>query len=160
VLQALSDSLAQERERIFRLMKVLYPAYDLHSAFVGVQSEEAAVHDNALEFLENVLPPPVRALVVPLFDRAVPTTERARLADRLVGVSVGSREDGVEVLALSRDPWLQSCAAYAIGELHLARFADAVDRWADDADPLLRATAQAARVKLKAHATATSVDVG
>ncbi len=160
VMQALRESLAQERERIFRLMKVLYPAYDLHSAFVGVQSDDVAVHDNALEFLENVLPPAVRALVVPLFDRAVPTAELARLADRLVGVSVSSREDGVEVLALSGDPWLQSCAAYAIGELHLARFADAVDRWADDADPLLRATAQAARVKLKAHATATSVDVG
>ena len=77
-----------------------------------------------------------------------------------MGVSVGSREEGVEVLALSRDPWLQSCAAYAIGELRLSRFAAAVDRWADDADPLLRATAQAAREKLKAHAAATAVDVG
>ncbi len=160
VVQALRDSLTMETERIFRLMKILYPAHDLHSAFVGVQSEDGAVHDNALEFLENVLPPHVRALVVPLFDRAVPALERARIAERLVGASVGSGEEGVEVLVLSRDPWLQSCAAYAIGELRLSRFADVVDRWAEAADPLLRATALAAREKLKAHAAATAVDVG
>lgn len=160
VLQALHDSLAQESERIFRLLKVLYPDHDLHSAFVGVQSEEPGAHDNALEFLENVLPPQVRALVVPLFDREVSVEERAGIAERLVGVAVGSREEAVEVLALSRDPWLRSCAAYAIGELRLARFAETVDRWAEDADPLLRATAAAAREKLKAHAAPSAVDVG
>jgi hypothetical protein len=160
VLAALRESLSQESERIFRLMKVLYPDHDLHSAFVGVQSADRSVHDNALEFLENVLPPPVRVLVVPLLDREVSTDERARLAERLVGVTLGSREEAVEVLALSRDPWLQSCAAYAIGELRLAHFAGTVDRWANDADPLLRATARAACEKLKAHAASASVDVG
>ncbi len=160
LLEALRESLAQESERIFRLMKILYPAHDLHSAFVGVQSADRAVHDNALEFLENVLPPHIRTLVVPLFDRVVPNSERARLAERLVGVSLGSREEAVDVLARSRDPWLQSCAAYAIGELRLARFADFVDRWTRDADPLLRTTAAAACEKLKAHAASTAVDVG
>ncbi len=160
VLQALRDSLSQESERIFRLMKVLYPDHDLHSAFVGVQSTDRGVHDNALEFLENVLPPQVRALVVPLFDREVSTAGRAGIAERLVGVTVSSREEAVEMLVLSRDRWLQSCAAYAIGELRLARFAEVVDGWAGDADPLLRATAEAAREKLKAHAAPASVDVG
>lgn len=160
VVQALHDSLANESERIFRLMKILYPAHDLHSAFVGVQSDDGAVRDNALEFLEAVLPPPVRSLVVPLFDRAVTTEERARLAERLVGVAVGSQEEAVEMLARSHDPWMQSCAAYAIGELRLVHFADAIDRWVHDPDPLLRATAAAAREKLKTHAATTAVDVG
>jgi len=160
VEQAVRDSLVQESERIFRLMKILYPAHDLHSAFVGVQSAEAAIRDNALEFLEQVLPPAMRALVVPLFDRAVSIEARASAAERVVGVSVGSRDEAVEVLSLSRDPWLQSCAAYAIGELRLAHLAHLVDAWADDADPLLRTTADAARDKLKAHAAAPTIDVG
>lgn len=160
LLDAMRASLTEESERIFRLMKILYPAYDLHSAFVGVQSADSAVHDNALEFLDNVLPPHIRSLVVPLFDRVVPNVERARLADRIVGVSVGSREEAVDVLARSRDPWLQSCAAFTIGELRLSRFADTVDRWARDAEPLLRITAAAAREKLKAHAAATAADLG
>ncbi len=158
--EALRESLAQDTERIFRLLKVLYPEHDLHSAFVGVQSADVAVHDNALEFVEQVLPPHVRGLVVPLFDRAVGLEARAALADRVVGVAIGTRDEAVELLASSRDPWLQSCAAYAIGELRLASLAHLVDQWAVDADPMLRATAEAARAKLKAHAAAATVDVG
>lgn len=160
VERAVRESLVQESERIFRLMKILYPAHDLHSAFVGVQSAEATIRDNALEFLEQVLPPAMRGLVVPLFDRTVTVEQRAAEAARVVGVSVGSRDEAVEVLSLSRDPWLQSCAAYAIGELHLAHLAHLVDAWATESDPLLRATAAAARDKLKAHAAAPALDVG
>ncbi len=160
LIEALRESLVQESERIFRLLKILYPAHDLHSAFVGVQSADDNVHDNALEFLDTVLPPHVRALVVPLFDRAVSNGERARMAQRIVGVTVESRDEAVDVLASSRDPWLQSCAAYAIGELRLTRFADTIDRWAEAPDALLGATARAAREKLKTHAAPTPVDVG
>jgi len=57
------------------------------------------------------------------------------------------------VLATSQDPWLRSCAAYAIGELKLVRFADVLDRWIADPDPLLRAAAFEARAKLREAAT-------
>jgi AAA family ATP:ADP antiporter len=160
VLLALRESLDNESERIFRLLKILYPEHDLHSAFVGIQSDDPSVHDNALEFLDNILAPHVRALVVPLFDRAVTPETRARVAERLVGVAVGTRDEAIAVMTQSRDPWLQSCAAYAIGELRLAGFADVIDRWTTDADPLLRATALAARAKLKDRAAVPAVDVG
>jgi ATP:ADP antiporter, AAA family len=160
VVQGLRDALAQESERIFRLLKLLYPEHDLHSAFVGIQSSDRVAHDNALEFLENVLPLPMRTLLVPLFDRAVGVADRARAAERLVGVPVGSRDEAVEVLALSRDPWLQSCAAYAIGELRLVNLAHRVDEWVQASDPLLRATAEAARAKLKERAAVSALDVG
>ena len=160
VVAGLREALTDESERIFRLMKILYPAHDLHSAFVGIQSEQGSVHDNALEFLDNILPPRLRELVVPLFDRAVTAASRARSADRLLGVTLGSREKAVEVLARSRDPWLQACAAYAIGELRLVALADKVDAWATVADPLLSTTAAAAQAKLKGRAGVPSVDVG
>jgi ATP:ADP antiporter, AAA family len=160
VVAGLREALSQESQRIFRLMKILYPAHDMHSAFVGIQSDQPAVHDNALEFLDNVLPPALRALVVPLFDREVSPADRARQAGRLVGVTVGSRDEAVEVLARSRDPWLQACAAYAIGELRLVSLAHLVDAWSTATDPLLRTTAEAAQEKLKGRAVMPPVDVG
>jgi ATP:ADP antiporter, AAA family len=160
IVQALHESLGSESERIFRLLKILHPEHDLHSAFVGIQSEDANVHDNALEFLDNILAPHVRALVVPLFDRGISAEERARTADRVVGVAIGTRDEAIAVMAQSQDPWLQSCAAYAIGELRLARFANVVDEWALTGDPMLRATALAARDKLKDRAAFPAVDVG
>ncbi len=160
VVAALREALVNESERIFRLMKVLYPMHDMHSAFVGIQSDQPGVHDNALEFLDTVLPPRLRATVVPLFDREVTAAARARLSEQVSGVAVGSREDAAVVLARSRDPWLQACAAYAIGESRLEALAPQVDEWTTAADVLLRDTAIAAQSKLKGHAARPPIDVG
>ncbi len=160
VWQGIEESLQKELERIFRLLKMLYPGHDLHSAYVGLQSTDPNVRDNALEFLDTVLPPQIRGVLIPLLDQNVTHEARIAAADRLLGSPLSGREEAVEVLTTSEDPWLRSCAAYAIGELKLARFADVLDRWAVDADPLLRETAREARQKVKdaaAHPGGTGV---
>jgi HEAT repeat protein len=154
----LRESMEKETERIFRLLKILYPQYDMHSAYVGLQSADPVVHDNAVEFMDSVLPPEVRTLVIPLFDRDVSVEARVATANRLLGSSLGDREEAIEVMALSEDPWLRSCAAYAMGEMRLTRFAHRLDEWAKDTDPLLRATAIDAREKLR-HAAAAAAGV-
>jgi ATP:ADP antiporter, AAA family len=153
VRQGLEESMEKETERIFRLLKMLYPEHDLHSAYVGLQSSDPVVHDNAVEFVDTILPPEMRGLLMPLLDREVPVRVRIERANRLLGTELGGREEAVEVLTTSDDPWLRSCAAYAIGELHLMRFAPLLDTWTRDTDPLLRAAALEARQKLKEAAT-------
>ena len=153
----LRESMEKETERIFRLLKILYPQYDMHSAYVGLQSADPVVHDNAIEFMDSVLPPEVRALVIPLFDRDVKVADRIATANRILGSKLGDREEAIEVMALSEDPWLRACAAYAIGEMRLTRFAEKLDDWArESTDPLLRATAVDAREKLRHAATANA----
>jgi AAA family ATP:ADP antiporter len=150
VVQRIKQSMQQEAERVFRLLNILYPSHDMHSAYVGLQSGDAVVQDNAIEFLEAVLSPQLRELIVPLFDRGVSVAQRAHLANRLLGASLGDRDEAISVLMLSHDPWLQSCAAYAIGEFRLHQFADQIEEWCTHPDPLLRATAEDARRKLRA----------
>jgi AAA family ATP:ADP antiporter len=153
----LRESMEKETERIFRLLKIQYPQYDLHSAYVGLQSLDPVVHDNAVEFMDSVLPPEVRSLIIPLFDRNVPVRDRIGTANRMLGSKVGDREEAIEVMSQSEDPWLRACAAYAIGEMRLTRFAAKLDDWArDEGDPLLRATAVDAREKLRHAATASA----
>jgi HEAT repeat protein len=158
IAHGLKESMEKEAERIFRLLKILYPQYDMHSAYVGLQSNDPVVHDNAVEFLDSVLPPEVRAVVIPLFDRDVPIATRIEAANKMLGASLGDREEAIEVMALSQDPWLRSCAAYAMGEMRLVRFAAKLDEWARDSEPLLRATAIDAREKLR-HAAAAAAGV-
>jgi AAA family ATP:ADP antiporter len=155
VRQGLQESMEKETERIFRLLKMLYPGHDLHSAYVGLQSGDPVVHDNALEFIDTILPPEIRAVLMPVIDRDVSIGARIERANQLLGSQLGGREEAVEVLTSSADPWLRSCAAYTIGELHLARFAPLLDEWTRDPDPLLRASAVEARQKLKETATRT-----
>lgn len=152
VAKALRESMRQEIERIFRLLSLLHPGVDLHSAYYGVQSENPIVHDNALEFLDNVLQPHLRKVLVPLVDSTVTVAERVRLAELVVGTDMGSREQAVAALVRSDDPWLKSCGAYAVGTLGLRSLEPEIDRCLEHPDPLLRETARQAKLRLAALA--------
>jgi AAA family ATP:ADP antiporter len=149
VLHGLRESMTKEGERIFRLLKILHPNRDMHSAYVGLRSSDPIVHDNAVEFLDTILGPGLRTRLLPLFDRDVKPAQRVETANRVLGAVLGDRAEAVAVMTLSEDPWLRSCAAYAIGDMQLTQFAALLDQWTRDPDPLLRATAIDARDKLK-----------
>jgi ATP:ADP antiporter, AAA family len=148
VVVALRRSMEQEVERIFRLMDLLLPGYDLQSAYVGLRSDDQAVRANALEFLDNVLSPGLRALLVPLLDSQTGLAERVELANRFVGAPVESVEQAVGTLLASDDAWLRSSAAYAAGALGLVTLERQLARAAHDPDPQLRDAARTARQRL------------
>jgi AAA family ATP:ADP antiporter len=149
VATALTESIQHELERIFRLLGLLYPNLDLHAAYLGLQSKSIAVHDNALEFLDNVLKSQLRDMLVPLLDGKITVGERARLANRLVRAKIENREHAVAALVNSDDPWLKSCGAYAIGTFGMKSLECELDRCLNDSDPLLRETARAAKLRLE-----------
>jgi len=146
--EALRESMNQELERIFRLLGLLYPHVDAHSAYLGLQSKSASVHDNALEFLDNVLKAQLRELLVPLLDGRVTVAERASRAGRLIRVAMDKPEQAIMVLMTSEDPWLRSCGAYAIGTLGIKSLEEQLNQCLDHPDALLRETARAAKLRL------------
>jgi ATP:ADP antiporter, AAA family len=152
VARALNESIQQELERIFRLLGLLYPHLDVHSAYLGLQSKNVSVYDNALEFLDNVLKSQLREMLVPLLDGKVTVAERARLAQRLVRAKIENQEQAVAALVSSDDPWLRSCGAYAIGTFGMKSLESELNRCLDDSDPLLRETARAAKQRLQQSA--------
>ena len=111
----------QELERIFRLMALLLPQAGLHDAYVGVRSSNPTVRANALEFLDNVLKPELRHVLVPLLDAQVTVEERIEIANRLVGAPLETPHQAVATLLASEDPWLRSCAIQAVGTLQAQR---------------------------------------
>jgi ATP/ADP translocase/HEAT repeat protein len=150
VAHAMRDAVRHEMERIFRLLKTLYPAADMHSAYVGLQSDNPVVHDNALEFVETVLSRELRGLLVPLLDRDVTVDARVHLADHVTGVPIRTAAEAVRVLVATDDAWLQSCAAVVAGELRMEEMAGTLRGWAEDHNPLLRDSAREALSKLTA----------
>jgi AAA family ATP:ADP antiporter len=88
----LRESMKQDLERIFRLIKLLSPEYALQSAYLGVQSKDPVAHANALEYLDNTLKPQLRSLLVPLIDSEVSDAERARLAEHFLGLKIDRPE--------------------------------------------------------------------
>jgi AAA family ATP:ADP antiporter len=149
VLGPLRTAMEQELERVFRLLKLLHPHQDLHSAYVGVQSTNPVVHDNALEFLENILTPQLRELLVPLLDSQVPMADRVGLAHRILGAGRPTETEAVRMLLQSDDPWLKSCGVYAVGALDLEQLLPEVEALADSSDPLLRETVKQTRERVR-----------
>ncbi len=150
VLEAMRQSMEQELERIFRLMALLFAQPGLHDAYVGVRSSNPAVRANALEFLDNILPPALRHVLVPLLDSLVTVGERIALADRLVGAPLENAQQAVATLLASEDPWLRSSAIGAIGTLQLQGLAPELEKYESSPDPVVRGSVAAARRQLEA----------
>ena len=148
ILQALQASMEQELERIFRLMNLLFPTSALHDAYVGVRSSNQLVRANALEFLENVLKPELRQVLLPILDSQVSVDERIAIANGLVGAPLETAEQAVGTLLASEDGWLRSCAVYAVGALQLHGLEKELRRLDAREDPALRAAVQTARQRL------------
>ncbi len=148
VVQGLHQSMEQEVERIFRLLSLLYPHKGLHDAYFGLRAANPSLRADALELLEEVLPSHLDQLLVPLLDSQLSVLERVERADRLVGSEVHTIDEAVGVLLASEDPWLRSCAAFAVGSLRLETLAPELEKLSDAHDPLLRETARAARRRL------------
>jgi AAA family ATP:ADP antiporter len=150
-VKGLRTAMREEVERIFRLLDLLHFRRGFRSAWVALQSGNPIVHDQALDLLESALRPEMKALLVPLVDPEVSEEERTRMAHRLVGAPLETPEAAVAALASTGDPWLRSCAAYAIGVLGLRDLEPHLDAWREDPDPLLRETARQAREALQAR---------
>lgn len=159
VLQGLSQSMEQELERIFRLMGLRFPGPGLHDAYVGLRSSSGIVRANALEFLDNVLKPELRRLLVPLLDSQVSVDERIAIANQLVGAPLETVEQSVTTLLASEDPWLRSCAVYAVGALHLQGLEPELHRFEGAADPALREGVQVALQRLAGEPDTTQATV-
>jgi AAA family ATP:ADP antiporter len=147
-LDGIRQSMDQELERMFRLMALLVPGPGLHDAYVGVRSTNPTVRDNALEFLDNVLKPSLRRLLLPLLDSQVTIDERIRRANELVGAPLENAEQAASTLLASADPYLRSCGAYAVGALRLHNLEADLQKLANVPDAALRESVQVALNRL------------
>jgi AAA family ATP:ADP antiporter len=148
VERGLRAAMREELERIFRLLDLLHPGRDFRSAWAALRSGNPFIRDQALDLLDSALRPEMKTLLVPLVDPEVSEAQRVRLAHRLVGAPLETPEEAIAALAGTGDPWLRSCAAYAIGARGLLSLASHLEAWSEDPDPLLRETVRQARAKL------------
>lgn len=80
-------------EHVFTLLSLIYPREPLQIAYRGLHTDDQGLRGTALEYLESILPPNVRANLWPLLkDRPAATGAEAR-----------SREDVLDALLRSHD---------------------------------------------------------
>jgi AAA family ATP:ADP antiporter len=148
VLHPLREAIQHQLEHLFAILSLRYPR-ELVSAYFSLRSDNTAVHDNALEYLDNVLDPELRRNLVPLLDARIGDSERAHQAERITGSGSPSLNEAVAFLLQSGDPWLKCCGAAAAAAYRLHLFQPSLDRCATDSDPAVREAARQAKCVLR-----------
>jgi AAA family ATP:ADP antiporter len=147
--RGLRIAMVEELERIFLLLGLLYPGTDFRAAWHALRSGNPVLRDQALDLLESQLRPAMRKLLVPLIDPEVAGEKRMQIGEQLAGTPVQGPVQAVKALAITGDPWLRSCAAYAIGAQGLSELDGYLEEWQHDPDPLLRETVRQAWEQLR-----------
>ncbi|MBD3401852.1 hypothetical protein GF420_03075 [candidate division GN15 bacterium] len=139
--RALQERLDANLERIFRILGLAYPPEDIYSAYLGIVSRKRTLRASAVEFLDNVLKGDLKKYLLPIVDEESMESILRRGRD-LFGVSFRGRVEALAYLISCPDPWLRACAIYACERPPAPQLLDAIEAATDDADPVVRETAQ------------------
>src|SRR5204863_8159553 len=113
--RAVTDSVRQARDRMFRVLGLRGRGRDWADAFAGLIADDARLRASAVEFADGTLPDHLRRIVVPLIDDIQPAEAVDRVA-RHLDVEHLSRAEAHAVAAASSEPWLAACAFFAAAE--------------------------------------------
>jgi ATP/ADP translocase len=107
LMRALDERLADRRERIFRLVGLIYPPHDVYSVYYSYQIKPA-LRPAAIEFLDNILDAELKETVVPLLEEAGDPEKPIRVREPVEFISLGAV---LSMLVAADDPWLKMIAA-------------------------------------------------
>jgi hypothetical protein len=90
-------------ERVFRLLALIYPQPDIRTVFFNFTARPA-LRPSALEFLDNLIEPPLRSLVMPLVE------DQEGDGSEDFGTGEMFRNDALRILLTEGDEWIQTIA--------------------------------------------------
>ncbi|MEQ9424730.1 MAG: HEAT repeat domain-containing protein [Cyclobacteriaceae bacterium] len=108
-------------ERIFRLLGLRYPPTDILGAWDGIQSNKPDLRENAVEFMENVLEPNIKQMIIPIIETALlehVTEDAVKSLDK----KVPSEFECIEMLMAGRDVKVKQAVLFLISQLKDGRY--------------------------------------
>jgi len=105
MMKALDERLAETVERVFRLLALIYSPTDIQTVYFNF-SVRPAYRASAVEFLDNLIDPELRNLVMPLVEDSPETKAND---DETNGEAL-QREEALQILLTCDDEWLRTIA--------------------------------------------------
>jgi AAA family ATP:ADP antiporter len=108
--KAVGERMSEALERVFRLLALIYPQADIRAIFFNL-TVRPALRPSALEFLDNLIEPTLRPLVMPLVDDRRESEEEER-EDRET-----LRDEALRTLLAEDDEWIQTIAKEVVARV-------------------------------------------
>ncbi len=137
LLRILDERLEFTRERIFRLLGLIYPADAIFSAFNRIATGRPAVRASALEYLSNALSKRHRAWILPLIEADSWEDVQAR-SQTLLGSTALSFDEALKRLVRHRDAWVAAAAVTVVAQLDASPLRAELESIREHASPLVR----------------------
>ena len=139
--QALLENMEREKERVLRLLSLIYRPEDIGRASTGLYSDIPAKQAQAIEFLDNLLTGDVKRHVFPLFDD-VRAPERFEKLLALLGLGNFDAEMAFRELLKQDDVWLKAATLWEIGLRGLRDLRGELQQYLNSTEPVLKETAE------------------
>jgi hypothetical protein len=142
VVELLRVLLEESVEQIFRLLMLLYRPDDIHLVFEQMRAPDAYLRADAVELLDNLIDPGMRATIFPILDE-----------DRFLGLLDEASDTAPDPAAAYRmlqeaiwdhDRWLSVTTLCAVGQLRLTTMRQELERASRHGPPLVSTAAKVA----------------
>jgi len=130
-------------ERIFRLLGLKYPPDEMLSAYRSIQSSTPDLRINAVEFLDNMLDPGLKKIVIPIIETAMLETITERTISNF-NLRIPSEYECLEMLLDGKDFRLKLATLYLIAQFGSKKYFDLVKRFAEHENEKIRYLAREA----------------
>lgn len=137
LLRVLDERLEFTRERMFRLLGLVYPADAIFSAFNRIATAQPAARASALEYLGNAVSKRHRARILPLIE-SESWAEVHEKSQTLLGTGSLSFDEALTRLVHHRDAWLAATAVTVVADLEGSPILRELESIREHSSPLVR----------------------
>lgn len=142
IRQLLHILLEESVEQVFRCLMLLYRPEEIHLIYEQMQASELYVRSDALELLDNLVDPAMRAVLLPLLDEEGFLTGTADDADAAQDTLIASRL--LQAAIWDRHRWLSVATLCVAGRMRLSALQPELERASRHAAPVISAAARVA----------------
>jgi AAA family ATP:ADP antiporter len=126
LVRALKEKQSRSRERVFRLLGLIYSPGDMRAAWLALERGTTAEHASAAEYLDNVLSGALRKRVVLMADD-MPIDERVRRTNLLFRTRRRTPDDTLAQLIHDDDQVIAACAIHLAAEKGVTSVSDDIE---------------------------------
>ena len=143
LIRILEHNLDRNLERIFRLLGLRYSPEDIYPIYLSLQSNVPEQRNNALEFLDNLLEPGLKRVLMPIAESALPEFISQDAFSKL-SLPIKDEFQSIELLLKTEDNRIKLAVIYLISQLDDPRFVDLLVRLKEESNETVSRTASEA----------------
>ncbi len=148
LIRLIEQRLDRNLERIFRLLGLNYPSEDIFAIYESLRSEKDDLRLNALEFLDNLLEPNLKKVIIPLIETAMLETITEEAVKNL-NLKIPTEYDCFKMLLRGKDMRIKLAVLYLIGQLGDKKFLPLVEESLESGQEKVRVFANGVLKEMK-----------